>query len=134
MIKLEDSFSDYLILDLKSRDIDDDDFREILTKTEAGPIEKIYITGNNKLTLDTIEFILENDQIGNIRQVPRYSSLHGLPCADIEVICDEELQDEIITSKCDTINWNFTIYYKDIKTKKTKAPTAYPAIKKLYFA
>lgn len=112
------------ILDVSDMDIDDDEFIEICDRYDMRRIEKIILFGNPKITEDTIEYILESDQIGSLRDTYNNSSL-GLGVSNVTVYCDD--YDEYDEKKY--IRYDFKYYYPN-GTKGLRE--VYPSIKRIY--
>lgn len=130
LIEMSRKLSNVRTLELDGQNIDDDFLRNLFSSSFPRLIN-LSLKGNESVTSEGIQAILDDEVVGSIRDLPQYSSRYGLPSSEIRVSIARTnvLIEEII----DNPRFDFTIKYLHPHTSKMTAPVAYPALKWLLF-
>lgn len=105
------NFNQLYSLDLTRQNIDDS-FIEKLSEDGFRRIKSINLTGNPQITYNSLQFILNSDTLGSMRELLQTSGRYGRPSSEIEIRVGGT---RITKEEADNFNrnprFNFTIHY-----------------------
>ncbi len=123
-IELSRSLINVHTLDLSNQNINDKFIESISYSGNLFRLSNLYLSNNPKITIQSINELLDSDKVGSVRYVPEMSR-HGLPMSYIFIQIDNtgitEYEDEYR-------RWDFSIKYTNVDRGKI----ADPAIKVIY--
>jgi len=73
------------VIDLSNQGIDDDFMSKICKNPTFSRVIKLDLSGNKKLTDQTLKLISESQFLGSIRDLPQISSRYGKPSSEIHI-------------------------------------------------
>lgn len=110
--------------DLSNKNLTDDAFFDLLydQEHELKKIKYIDLSNNPQITNEIIDYILENDNIGTIREDKQYSSVYcgGYPSEIYINAKNTQIRDKNNNcddfKKCAMVSGNFIMHYRELLT------------------
>lgn len=116
-------------LDLKNENIDDDFIRQLCQNPTFARLINIDLSGNENITSQSLQYILDSDIIGSIRDLPQISGRYGCPSSEVYITIDgTSISKEDMQPYLDKPRHGFVIRYLSPQDRAS-SPTVNNAIK-----
>lgn len=121
-------------LNLRCQNIDDKFIQRISSNQTFSRIINLNLSYNHQITDKSLEYILDSDYLGSIRDLPQISGHYGLPSSEIYITTEGTgITTESVKKYQNNPRFNFCIDYINPVTDKRSAASNQGAIKWLQF-